>query len=190
MSDIGQAMLSELKRIREALEASQSLGFGKRKTPSYIFVKQFHENNQTFVWYQRDKNDKRNQPIPERDLTGYIRNVWRYDRTDEATGEKVPRLNIAVHADKEYVVQTGFHTNFSKTFLSALLELDKTALEEPVTLVVETNEGSRHRPTLFCRLEWRGKRMTPELSKDPEELYEQAVERFGFSNPYAPGETP
>ncbi len=179
-------MLSELRRISEALEASQPLGFGKRAAPTYVFIKHQQEDGQVFVWYQRDKNERKNILIPERDLTGYISNVWRFDRIDETTGETVPRLNIAVRADNDYVLQTGFYTNFAKSFLAGLLELEAKALVEPVTLVVETNEGSRHRPTLFCRLEWRGKRLTPELGKErePKALYQQVVERFGFKNPY------
>ncbi len=135
-----------------------------------------------------------NRPIEERDLTGYLVNVWRFDRVDATTQEKAPRLNVQVRADKDYIVQTGFYTNFSKTFLAGLLELEPQALEEPVTLVVETNEGSRqsaqrsgYRPTLFCRVEWRGERMTPVVGKgrEPKELFEQAVARFGFTDPYA-----
>ena len=61
------------------------------------------------------------------------------------------------------------------------------ALKEPVTLVVETNEGSRHRTTLFCCVEWRGTHRTPVAGRgrEPKELFEQAVARFGFVNPYA-----
>ncbi len=128
-----------------------------------------------------------NRPIEERDLTGYLVNIWRFDRVDATTQEKVPRLNVQVRADKDYIVQTGFTTNFSKTFLAGLLELEPSALKEPVTLVVETNEGSKHRPTLFCRVEWRGERMTPAIGKgrEPKELYDEVVARFGFTDPYA-----
>ena len=176
-------MLAELRRIREALEGSQPLGFGKRQEPLYVFVKL---DGQT-VWYTRDKHEGVNRPIAERDLTGYIVNVWRFDRVDVTTQEWVPRLNLQVRADRDYVVQTGFTTNFAKTFLAGLNELEPAALTEPVTLVVETNEGSRHRPTLFCRVEWRGARMTPVVGKGrgPEELLEQAVAKFGFTDPYA-----
>lgn len=186
MSDVGQAMLTELRRIREALEGTQPLGFGKRTVPTYVFIKHQQEGGQVFVWYKRDKSERRNILIPERDLTGYLSNVWRFDRSDDTTGETVPRLNIAVRADHDYVLQTGFYTNFARSFLAGLLELEAGVLGEPLTLVVETNEGSRHRPTLFCRVEWRGKRLTPELSKDrePKALYAQVVERFGFKNPY------
>ncbi len=176
-------MLTELRRIREALEGSQPLGFGKRQEPLYVFVKL---DGQT-VWYVRAKVEGVNRPIAERDLTGYLVNVWRFDRVDTTTHERVPRLNLQVRADRDYVVQTGFTTNFAKTFLAGLLELEVDALREPVTLVVETNEGSRHRPTLFCRVEWRGERMTPIVGKGrgPEELLEQAVAKFGFTDPYA-----
>jgi hypothetical protein len=183
VSDVGERMLAELRRIREALEGSQPLGFGKRQEPSYVFVKWDGKT----VWYGRDRHEGVNRPIEERDLTGYLVNVWRFDRIDATTQEKVPRLNIQVRADKDYIVQTGFYTNFSKTFLAGLNELEPAALEEPVTLVVETNEGSRHRPTLFCRVEWRGTRMTPTIEKgrEPKELYDEVVARFGFTDPYA-----
>ncbi len=63
-------------------------------------------------------------PIPERDLTGYLVNVWRFDRLDEATGETVPKLNIQVKADQDYVIQSGFSTNFAHTFLVGVLGLE------------------------------------------------------------------
>jgi len=193
MSEVGERVLSELRRIREALEGNQPLGFGKRQEPVYVFVKYERRGNEVSVWYRRDKLEGVNYPIPERDLTGYLVNLWRFDREDETTREKVPRLNVQIRADKDYVIQTGFYTNFSKSLLAGLLELEPTALQEPLTLVVESNEGSKqsaqrsgYRPTLFCRVEWRGARMTPELGKgrEPKELYGEVVARFGFSDPY------
>ncbi len=60
-------------------------------------------------------------------------------------------------------------------------------LKEPVTLIVEDNAGSRARATVFCRVESRGVRTTPALSRDvkPEVLYDGVLERFGFRDPYA-----
>jgi len=88
------------------------------------------------------------------------------------------------------VVQTGFMTNFAKTLLTGLLQLEPRALKEPLTLVVEDNVGSRAHPTVFCRVESQGVRMTPSLSREvkPETLYDEVMERFGFSNPYGAGE--
>jgi len=189
MSDIGKAMLEELRRIREALEGSQPLGFGKRAGPVYLFIKFHQQGGQTYLWYKRDRHEGQNVPVPEHDLTGYLTNLWRFDRVDDATGERVPRLNVQVRADKDYVIQTGFYTNFSKSLLAGLLELEAGALKEPVTLVLEDNLGSKARPTVFCRVEWRGVRMSPSLGKEREhkDLYRQVVERFGFNDPYAAG---
>jgi hypothetical protein len=187
MSDIGKAMLEELRRIREALEGSQPLGFGKRAGPVYLFIKFHQQGGQTYLWYKRDRHEGQNVPVPERDLTGYLTNLWRFDRVDDATGERVPRLNVQVRADKDYVIQTGFYTNFSKSLLAGLLELEAGALKEPVTLVLEDNLGSKARPTVFCRVESRGVRMTPSLSRDvkPEALFEEVAAKFSFHDPYA-----
>ena len=186
MSDVGERMIRELQAIRKALETSQPLGFGKKAQPVYVFVKHSPES----LWYSRDKTVQENVPIVERDLTGYLINVWRFDRTDEATGETVPKLNLQVRADQEYVIQSGFSTNFARSLLAGLLELEPTALKEPLTLVVEDNAGSKARPTVFCRIESRGQRMTPVLNRDTkaEALYDEVVTKFSFGDPYAVGE--
>ncbi len=190
MSDVGERMLFELRRIREALEGSQPLGFGKKVGPTYVFVRHHDVGSDTYFWYSRDKQEGQNIPIRERDLTGYLVSVWRFDRGDDATGEAVAKLNVQIRADKDYIVQTGFSTNFAKTLLNGLLQLEPGALEEPLTLVAEDNAGSRTRPTVFCRVESGGIRMTPTLSRElkPETLYNEVMERFGFSNPYGAGE--
>ena len=189
MSDVGQQMLTELRRIREALEGSQPLGFGKKLSPTYVFVRHHEVGGETYLWYSRNKTEGQNVPIRERDLTGYLLSVWRFDRGDDATGEAVPKLNIQIRADKDYVVQTGFSTNFARTLLAGLLELRPAALKEPLTLVVEDNAGSRARPTVFCRVESQGVRMTPTLNREvkPEALYDEVVRRFGFRDPYGSG---
>ena len=182
MSDVGERMIRELQAIRKALETSQPLGFGKKVQPVYVFVKHSLES----LWYSRDKAVGENVPILERDLTGYLVNVWRFDRLDEATGETVPKLNLQVKADQEYVIQSGFSTNFARTFLAGLLELEPGALKEPLTLVLEDNAGSRARPTVFCRVESKGQRMTPTLTRETkaEALYNEVVTKFSFGDHY------
>ena len=182
MSDVGERMIRELQAIRKALEGSQPLGFGKKAQPVYVFVKHSPES----LWYSRDKAVGENVPILERDLTGYLVNVWRFGRRDDATGETVPKLNIQVKADQDYVIQSGFSTNFARTFLAGVLGLEPEALKEPLTLVVEDNAGSRARPTVFCRVESKGQRMTPTLNRETkaEALYDEVVQKFGFGDPY------
>ena len=183
MSEVGERMIRELQAIRKALEGSQPLGFGKKTQPVYVFVKHSPES----LWYSRDKAVGENVAISERDLTGYLVNVWRYERLDEAAGEVVPKLNLQVKADQDYVIQSGFSTNFARTFLAGVLELESSALKEPLTLVLEDNTGSKARPTVFCRVESRGVRMTPTLNRETraEELYREVVTKFGFGDPYA-----
>ena len=123
----------------------------------YVFVKHSSES----FWYRRDKHEAQNVPVTERDLTGYLREVWRFDRENQGTGYSVPKLMLLVHADRDYVVQSGLETNFSKSFLAGLLELPPEALQEPLTLLVEDNTDGRRWPTVFARLEGRGTRMTP-----------------------------
>lgn len=182
MSDIGKEMLLELRRIRELLEQGKPLGFGKKQEPTYIFIRHSPES----LWYSRDKREGENNPILERDLTGYIRNVWRFDRVDQNTGENVPKLMLEVQADKAYIIQSGLETNFSKSLLAGLLELTPGDLAETVTLMVEDNAGGRGRPTVFARLEVSGVRVKPALSKTlvADKLLEEVQERFGFSSPY------
>ncbi len=49
MSDVGKAMLAELRRIREALEGAQPLGFGKKAQPTYIFVRHHEVGGETYL---------------------------------------------------------------------------------------------------------------------------------------------
>lgn len=125
-------------------------------------------------------------PIRERDLTGYLKSVWRFDRGDESIGEVVPKLNIQITADKDYIVQTGFATNFARTFLAGLLELELEALAEHVTLLVEDNAGSKARATVFCRVESKGIRIAPSVNREvsTESLYDETRAKFGFADPY------
>ncbi len=187
MSSVGEAMLAELKRIREQLEGVHNLGFGKRAQLTYVFVRHHEVNGETYLWYSREKSEGLNVPIRERDLTGYLKSIWRFDRGDESTGEVVPKLNIQIRADKDYIVQTGFATNFARTFLAGLLELELEALAEPITLVVEDNAGSKARATVFCRIESKGVRMTPSVNREisADGLYNEARAKFSFTDPYS-----
>lgn len=182
MSDVASQMLLELRRIRELLIGNQPLGFGKKQSRTYIFIRHSQES----LWYTRDRHEGVNVPIAERDLTGYLRNVWRYDRPDSSTDDIVPKLMIEIDADRPYVIQTGMETNFSKSFLAGLLELSPEDLSEPVTLVVEDNEGGRGRPTVFARLEVRGQRVKAAFNKTlvADELLAEVQERFGFASPF------
>lgn len=182
MSDIRTQMLHELRKIRELLEQGRPLGFGKQQEPVYVFIRHASDS----LWYIRDKHAGENMPIHERDLTGYLRNLWRYDRVDTSTQETVPKLMLEIQADKHYIIQSGLETNFSKSLLTGLLELEPKDLEAPLTLIVEDNASGRGRPTVFARLEVSGQRLKPTFDRKviADEVLSLVNERFGFSSPY------
>lgn len=94
---------------------------------------------------------------------------------------------LELHAERTYIVQSGLETNFSKSLLAALLELEPKDLEKPVTLIVEDNTGGRGRPTVFARLELHGQRLKPTFDRTvvADDLLRLVQERFGFGLPYA-----
>ena len=105
-------------------------------------------------------------------------------------GDDGQELMLLMHADKDYVIQSGLETNFSKSLLAGLLELPAEALQEPLTLIVEDNAGGRGRPTVFVRLEWRGQRMAPAFNRSAlfEELLARAQQKFGLGSPFGAAE--
>lgn len=62
-------MLKELRRIREALEGAQPLGFGKKAQPTYVFVRHHSVGSETYLQWQED--DARLEP--RREARGALR---------------------------------------------------------------------------------------------------------------------
>jgi hypothetical protein len=184
MSDIGERMLVELRRIRESLERSESLGFGKKQEARWLNVFLQTVDGTEYVWYFKDRHSPVREYVPERDLTGYLMNLWRFDSVDSRTGKKRPKLVAHIHAGRDYYLRTGFYTNFSETLMAGLLELPEVNLsQEPLTLIAESFVGTRAEPTIFCRVEYKGLRMQPADKLEHKLLFERLQERFGFKNP-------
>lgn len=184
MSDIGERMLAELRRIRESLERSEELGFGKKQEARWLNVFLQKVEGKEYVWYFKDRHSAERDYMAERDLTGYLMNLWRFDSVDSNTGKKRPKLVAHIHAGRDYYLRTGFYTNFSETLMAGLLELPNVNLaQEPLTFVAESFVGTRAEPTIFCRVEYKGLRMQPSEKLEHKLLFERLQERFGFKNP-------
>ena len=174
--------------------AAEELGFGKRpqtadggEALTYLFINQPNNpltGDGSDFWYWREESEGVNHGVKDDNLTGFVTSVYRRDGVDRRTGKSKPVLNIQVSADKVYVLQTGFYTNFASSFLAALVELPAEAILDPFTLRVEQTPGRNSYPTTFCQLEWRGRRVErrPDSSLNKESLV-QIQERFGFNNP-------
>jgi hypothetical protein len=190
MSDVGERMIAELKGLREevrelrsAMGHAQPLGFGKLEQPLYLFVNKdwWKDNDKPYVLYTKREGESRT-PLYERDVTCYLRNLYRREQNNEATGKSSPVLDVELFAGRSYVFQTGFYTNASISLLAALHELEPKDLTEPVTLLFETSPGKRSFATVFCRVIVRGQRLNPGFDKntDVKAIYEKVLERFEF----------
>jgi hypothetical protein len=190
MSDVGERMIAELKGLREdlrefraALGQAQPLGFGKLEQPLYLFVNKdwWKDEDKPYVLYTKREGEAR-VPIFERDVTAYLRNVYRRDQINSQTEKVTPVLDVELFAGRAYTFQTWFYSNVAISLLAALNELKRGELDAPVTLLFETSPGKRSYATVFCRLIVQGKRLDPKFDKktDVKALYETVLERFGF----------
>jgi hypothetical protein len=196
-------VMEELRAVKGMLEgvvqglarekvAPEELGFGKRprnggEAFTYLFINQPNSpltGDPNDFWYWRSESEGVNHGVKDEDLTGFITSVYRRDSIDRKTGKAKPVLNVQISADKPYVLQTGFYTNFASSLLAGLAELPAEAVLEPLTLRVEQTPGRNSYPTTFCQLEWRGERVEriPDSSLNKDRLV-QIQERFGFKNP-------
>ena len=171
----------DLRDLRQVMGQGQALGFGKLEQPLYIFLNHdwWKTDAKPYVLYTKREGESRH-PIFERDLTGYIRNLYRREQTQEKTGQNKPVLDIEIFAGRTYILQTAFYSNVSISLLSALAELED--LNEPLTLLFETSQGKRSHPTIFCRVITGGKRLNPKFDKstDIKSIYEKLVQHFNF----------
>lgn len=189
MPDIGERLLAEIKGLRDdlrllraSLGLGPALGFGTLEQPLYLFINSnWWKEEASYLLYTKRVGENR-VPITARDLTAYLKNVYRREQQSAQTGKFSPVLNVELQADRRYILQTGFYTNVSISLLAALAELEREALASPITLLFETSPGKRSYGTVFCRVIVNGQRLNPQFDKqtDVKALYTAVTERFGF----------
>ena len=183
----------EVSRLRRSLQqGSAPLGFGvKGEDYTYLFINPPSNpltGNPDDRWYLRNKSEGVNRVVPYADLTAFVETLYRRDTTDRA-GKARPRLEVHLRADRRYILQTGFYTNFSSSLLAALVELPREALLEPLTFLVEHTPGKNSHPTAWCQVEWQGARVERVADSSKNKAHLSILkERYGFSNPLGQGE--
>lgn len=205
---LGANQLQELKmneqlleRIAKALEslAGISTDLGFRKYPGdeaeFIHIQEF--NKRPWLWYPNDIKTA----IGEDYLKGVVRKIVIRKKTDEQgqiqldrNGKEIVKLNIHVQADKNYILQSGLDTFFSRGFLTALLQV--VTLDEPVIInprfgtqgevifcgLLDSNENNiryelvenKHGLTLLTELEAKFPGLTEDRTQDNDAAHEQA----------------
>ncbi|WP_320073232.1 hypothetical protein [Nostoc sp. MG11] len=112
--------------------------------PIYLYVKNGELSGESYLWYHYDINNDKTIPVQHRGLTGYLSELR--VTTKEFKGKENIKLDIIVSADEVYIIRTGIETNFAKTFLLAISEVQD--LSKPLVIAVTSGEEN----VVFCRV--------------------------------------
>jgi hypothetical protein len=124
--------------------AEIKLGLCNPPEPLYLYVKNGELSGESYLWYHYDVNNDKTIPVQQRGLVGYISDLRL--TTKEFKGKDNVKLDIVLSADEIYIIRTGVETNFAKTFLLALSQVQD--FSKP--LIIAATPGEEN--VVFCRL--------------------------------------
>jgi hypothetical protein len=116
------------------------LGFGSIPRAQYIFVSREGDT----CWYMLSEDDKQ-IPIFDKALTGIITGI-ECNKSVETKFGITSKTDLAILADKPYVIRSGRESIFSKSLLLSLDALTIEQLQNPVTITVSPGEKT----VVFC----------------------------------------
>lgn len=124
--------------------AGRQLGFGQSPRPRYIYC----NRSQGGLWYFLAEDPERTpQPIPHTALTCLVERLE--FKQVERRGKEIWKTHLSVTADRPYILEAGYDSNFSRSLLSALASLSPQQLQKPITIEVQAAETEE---VLFCRV--------------------------------------
>lgn len=121
------------------------LGLCNPPEPIYLYVKNASLGGESYLWYRYNIEQDKTIPVQQRGLTGYISQLRL--TTKEFKGKDNMKLDIVVNADELYVIRTGIETNFAKSFLLAVSQVQD--FSKPLIIAVTAGEEGN---VVFCRL--------------------------------------
>jgi phage pi2 protein 07 len=131
-----------LQQLIDLLQQKQPLGFSEAPRPRYIYC----NRSQNGLWYWL--NDAREVvPIPQTALTCLIDKLE--FKQVERRGKDTWKIHLHVRADRRYILEAGYDSNFSKSLLSALSVMTPQQLQQPITIELQAAEADG---VLFCRV--------------------------------------
>ncbi|PSB09854.1 hypothetical protein C7B61_11090 [filamentous cyanobacterium CCP1] len=121
-----------------------TLGFGESPRPKYIYC----NRSQGGLWYSlADDASRTPQPIAHPALTCLV------DRLEfkqvERRGRETWKTHLHVKADRLYILEAGYDSNFSRSLISALSVMTALQLQQPITIEVQAADTEE---VLFCRV--------------------------------------
>jgi hypothetical protein len=120
------------------------LGLCNPPEPIYLYVKNGELSGESYLWYRYNITNYQTIPVLQTGLTGYLSELRL--TTKEFKGKENIKLDIVVSADEFYVIRTGIDTNFAKTFLLAISEVED--LSKPLVFAATAGEEN----VVFCRI--------------------------------------
>ncbi len=99
------------------------------------------------LWYFWDGENKRHEPILFNALTGIIEKLETEEK--EHKGKRNLKINLHIRAERNYVIESGSETMFSKGLLYTLSRLPVEKFSQAITIAVEPGEEAK---VSFCRI--------------------------------------
>lgn len=135
---------SLLQQLVEVLQQKQPLGFGMAPRPKYIYC----NRSQGGLWYTLSEAvDRTPQPIPQTALTCLVERLE--FKQVERRGKETWKTHLHVKADRHYILEAGYDSNFSRSLLSSLATMTPEQLQQPITIEVQAGSPDE---VLFCRV--------------------------------------
>lgn len=135
-------LLQQLIDLLQQKQSLQPLGFSEAPRPRYIYC----NRSQNCLWYWL--NDGREVvPILQTALTCVVEKLE--FKQVERRGKDTWKIHLHVRADRRYILEAGYDSNFSKSLLSALSVMTAAQLQQPVTIEVQAADSDE---VLFCRV--------------------------------------
>lgn len=134
------SILSELLRTFNP----QQIGFHDSIGTQYVYA----NRSQNCLWYTLKRDSKEVVPIEFNSLTGYVEKLE--FKQVERRGKETWKVHLHIRADRLYVIESGYDSNFSKSLICALAILTPEQAKSLITVEVQAADQSEE--VLFCRV--------------------------------------
>lgn len=105
----------------------------------YLSVSREHSD---CLWHSWDKTKECHIPYPQNALVGRLKKL-EISNGLEFKGKTPTKLKVTIEADREYIIQSGLETVFSRQLCLVVSKLSIEALKNPVGIAVEAGKDEK-----------------------------------------------